>query len=271
MKKVIGEIAEKYKLGGIVALNEKECIEYVLGRKLKDTDTLKTLKEVIGQSTDPNVTILKEIFTLYLESKATERYSCRSSKEVFDFLYMAMRDLQKERFDAIFLNSQNRILSMETLFEGSLTSSSVYTREVIKQALQKNAAAMIFAHNHPSGVPSPSESDKQITENLVHACQLMEIKALDHIIIGDNRYFSFADSGLIKEYEISGKFGKNVAETALDVPYIPLSLTQEQKVNVFKEHIKNIKNKSNNNTKHDSHANEFLYSKSLSKGRGLEL
>ena len=97
---------------------------------------------------------------------------------------------------------------MEDLFEGSLNSSSVYPREIAKKALLNHAAALIFAHNHPSGVPTPSDSDKSITANLVHAGQLMEIRILDHIIVGDNRYFSFADAGLIKEYELSGKFGK---------------------------------------------------------------
>ncbi len=153
---------------------------------------------------------VKELMECYLLENLKEKYACRSSKEVFDYLYCSMRDLKKEVFKVIFLNSQNRIESVEDLFEGSLNSSSVYPREIIKVALAKNAAAMIFAHNHPSGIPTPSDSDKSITQNLVHAGQLMEIRVLDHIIVGDNKYFSFADSGLIKEYELSGKFGKKV-------------------------------------------------------------
>lgn len=151
---------------------------------------------------------VKEFMESYLLETLKEKFACRSSKEVFDYLYVSMRDLKKEVFKVIFLNSQNRIESVEDLFEGSLNSSSVYPREIIKMALAKNAAAMIFAHNHPSGIPSPSDPDKSITENLVHAGQLMEIRVLDHIIIGDNKYFSFADCGLIKDYELKGKFGK---------------------------------------------------------------
>jgi len=151
---------------------------------------------------------VRELMECYLLETLKEKYSCRSSKEVFDYLYVSMRDLKREVFKVIFLNSQNRIESVDNLFTGSLNSSSVYPREIIKTALEKNAAAMIFAHNHPSGIPTPSDSDKSVTENLVHAGQLMEIKVLDHIVVGDNRYFSFADCGLIKDYEINGKFKK---------------------------------------------------------------
>jgi len=154
--------------------------------------------------------LARELAKTYLEQKVKQEYACRSSKEVFDYLYVSMRDLKKEIFKVLYLNSQNRIIEVEDIFEGSLNSSSVYPREIIKSAMTKHSAALIFAHNHPSGVPSPSDSDKAVTENLVHAGLLMEIKVLDHIVVGDNRYFSFADSGLIKDYEMSGKFGKKI-------------------------------------------------------------
>jgi len=87
------------------------------------------------------------------------------------------------------------------LFEGTLTASAVYPREITKSAIKHNAAALIFAHNHPSGDPAPSDNDKQITRDLVFAGNLMQMKVLDHIIIGDNCYFSFADEGLIEKYD----------------------------------------------------------------------
>jgi DNA repair protein RadC len=111
-----------------------------------------------------------------------------------------MRDLKKEIFKVMFLDSQNGIVQIEDLFEGTLNASAIYPREVIQSAVKHNAAALIFVHNHPAGNPQPSENDKQITRELVFAGNIMQIKVLDHIIIGDNRYFSFADAGLIEEY-----------------------------------------------------------------------
>jgi DNA repair protein RadC len=119
---------------------------------------------------------------------------------VFDYLYHSMRDLKKEIFKVMFLDSQNGIVQIEDLFEGTLNASAIYPREVIQSAVKHNAAALIFVHNHPAGNPQPSENDKQITRELVFAGNIMQIKVLDHIIIGDNRYFSFADAGLIEEY-----------------------------------------------------------------------
>jgi DNA repair protein RadC len=111
-----------------------------------------------------------------------------------------MRDLKKKVFRVIFLNSQNQVIDIVTAHEGTVTMSSVYVREIISLANKFGAAAMIFAHNHPSGEPKPSSEDKAITEELVFAGRIMKIKVLDHIIIGEEQYFSFADEGLIKLY-----------------------------------------------------------------------
>jgi DNA repair protein RadC len=114
-----------------------------------------------------------------------------------------MQKDKKEIFKVMFLDGKNRLVEVEDLFEGSLTSSVVYPREIMKQAIKYNAASLIFVHNHPSGDPDPSPSDKDITKELVFAGNLMQIKVLDHIIIGDNKYFSFADGGLIEEYNLN--------------------------------------------------------------------
>jgi DNA repair protein RadC len=95
----------------------------------------------------------------------------------------------------IFLDSKNRVLAMDTLFEGTLTASGVYPREVIRAALQHHAAALIFAHNHPSGEPRPSAEDVAVTRQLVFAGRVMGITVHEHLIIGENRYYSFADQG----------------------------------------------------------------------------
>ena len=112
-----------------------------------------------------------------------------------------MRDLKKEVFKVIYLNSQNQIIDIADLFEGTIESTPVHPREIIEAAIKHNAVFLIFVHNHPSGDPEPSKSDKQLTRDLVFIGNVTQIKALDHIIIGENRYFSFADAGLIKKYE----------------------------------------------------------------------
>ena len=89
----------------------------------------------------------------------------------------------------------------ETIFKGTVDSSAVYPREILKQALRHDASSLIFVHNHPSGDPDPSESDRMITKELVFSASVMQLKVLDHIIIGNNQYFSFADAGLIEQYE----------------------------------------------------------------------
>jgi DNA repair protein RadC len=88
------------------------------------------------------------------------------------------------------------------LFEGTVDSSSIAPREIVEGALKDKAAALIFVHNHPSGNPAPSPSDKQLTRELVYVGKIMQMKVVDHIIIGDDRYYSFADEGLIEEYEM---------------------------------------------------------------------
>jgi len=113
-----------------------------------------------------------------------------------------MRDLKKEVFKVIYLNSRNQILETVDLFEGMVDGSSVSPREVIAGAIKHSAASLIFVHNHPSGSPEPSANDKDLTRELVYAGKIMRLKVLDHIIIGDNRYFSFSGEGLMQEYEM---------------------------------------------------------------------
>ena len=157
--------------------------------------------EGIGPHSAFGIRLVQEVARKFLKERILERPIYSSSKEVFDYLYHAMRGLKKETFKVLFLDAKNRVTEEEDLFEGTLNVSSVYPREVVKSALGHHAASLIFVHNHPSGNPDPSRSDREITQDLVFAGSIMQIKVLDHIIIGDNRYFSFADEGLIEEYE----------------------------------------------------------------------
>jgi DNA repair protein RadC len=147
------------------------------------------------------IRLLHELPTEILRQKIIEQPVNTSSKEIFDYLYYSMRDLKKEVFKVIYLNVRNQIIDTADLFEGTLESIPIRPREIVEGAIHHNAAHLIFVHNHPSGDPAPSKSDKQLTRDLVFVGNILQIKVLDHIIIGSNRYFSFADEKLIEEYE----------------------------------------------------------------------
>lgn len=113
------------------------------------------------------------------------------------YLSAQMRGYSYEVFACLFLDNQHRVIEFEELFRGTIDGASVYPREVLKRALYHNAAAMIFAHNHPSGISEPSQADRQITDKLKQALGLIDIRVLDHFIIGDGAPYSFAEHGLI--------------------------------------------------------------------------
>ncbi|SHF28571.1 DNA repair protein RadC [Microbulbifer donghaiensis] len=120
-----------------------------------------------------------------------------SPDAVRDYLSAQLRHRQREVFCCLFLDSQHRVIAFEELFEGTLNAASVYPREVVQAALLKGAAAVILAHNHPSGVSEPSQADIWITRRLVSALELVDIKVLDHMIVGDGAALSFAERGLL--------------------------------------------------------------------------
>jgi DNA repair protein RadC len=113
------------------------------------------------------------------------------------YLSARLRSYNYEVFACLFLDNQNRVIELDELFRGTLNSAQVYPREVVKQALHRNAAAVIFAHNHPSGIAEPSQADKHITQKLQQALALFDIRVLDHFIIGDGQPYSFAEHGLL--------------------------------------------------------------------------
>jgi DNA repair protein RadC len=174
----------------------------VLRRVLEaDDDELQDIKG-IGPHNVFGIRLVQEVSRLFLKEKMMSQPVCHSSKEVFDYLYHSLRDSRTEKFKVLFLDAKNYILEEKTVFEGTVDSSAVYPREVIKAAIRYEASSLIFVHNHPSGDPDPSESDREITKELIFAANIMQIKVLDHIIIGNNCFFSFADQGLIDDYEL---------------------------------------------------------------------
>jgi len=129
-----------------------------------------------------------------------------NSKEVFNVMKPIFgKDADQEFMYCIFLNAKNRVISIEMVSEGSLTSAMVYPREIIKRALQRKAAAFIMIHNHPSGDPLPSPEDKRLTFQMVVAAESMGITIHEHIVVGSDKYYSFADMGLMLEFGIKYK------------------------------------------------------------------
>jgi DNA repair protein RadC len=214
-------LREKFLESGLRGFHDYEVIELLLtiGTPRKDCkqaakaalNKFETLQGVFEASADElcnvegigpknlfGIKLIKAVADRYLNKKLLKRDSVNSSKELFDFLNHKIRDKSREIFMAVFLDAKNRVLAAETLFTGTLTSSAVYPREVVREALEKRAAALIFAHNHPSGDPGPSAEDVSITRKLVHACRMMGITVHEHLIVGNDGYFSFADQGYIR-------------------------------------------------------------------------
>lgn len=138
-----------------------------------------------------------EIARRVLAEELKSRDVLTSPDRVKAFLRLSLQHLDREVFVAIYLDAQNRVLLVEELFRGTLTQTSVYPREVVKGALMRNAAAVIFAHNHPSGVAEPSHADEALTRALKSALALVDIAVLDHMVIGQGDVVSFAERGLL--------------------------------------------------------------------------
>ena len=120
-----------------------------------------------------------------------------SPAAVRSYLQLLLRGREQEVFMVIFLDAQHRVIASEEMFHGTLTQTSVYPREVVKRALALNAAAVIFAHNHPSGVAEPSQSDRLLTDTLKQALQLVDVRVLDHFIVAGAGCLSFAEKGMV--------------------------------------------------------------------------
>lgn len=115
--------------------------------------------------------------------------------QAFEHLQLLLQDYEHEVFSVLFLDSQHRVIRFEELFRGTIDAASVYPREVLKAALAYNAAAVILVHNHPSGDPEPSDADRRITEQLKEMLKLVEIRVIDHIVVGGDQTVSLAERG----------------------------------------------------------------------------
>ena len=145
-------------------------------------------------SEDDKILRLAEDIARYRLSKNTTKLT--SPDDTKKYVAAALRNLEHEVFSVVFLDNQNGVIAYEEMFRGTINGSSIYPREIAKRSLELNAAAIIVAHNHPSGTTEPSREDVLITKRLVEAMSLLEIRVLDHIIVGAEM-LSMADSGLI--------------------------------------------------------------------------
>jgi len=138
-----------------------------------------------------------ELGRRYLRTKMQRRDTLTSPADTRDFLKAQLQGYAYEVFACVFLDNRHRVIEYEELFRGTVDGASVHPREVVRRALHHNAAALIFAHNHPSGVAEPSQADSRITLRLKDALALVDIRLLDHFVIGDGDPISFAERGLI--------------------------------------------------------------------------
>jgi DNA repair protein RadC len=220
-------LRDKFLTTGLSALHDYEIVELLLtlGTPRKDCKQqakeaikrfkglrgvldagLEELQEIkgIGPHNAFGVKLFQSLSERYLKEKLiNEQIPLISPDTVFDYLRQSMGKEKQEVFKALFLDSKNKLIDSKDLFIGSLTSSVVYPRKIMEEAIKYHASGLIFAHNHPSGDSTPSNSDKEITNNLIVAGNSMQIRVLDHIIVGGDKYFSFADAGLIREYELT--------------------------------------------------------------------
>ncbi len=151
----------------------------------------------MGQAKFVQLQAVVEMARRALHEEMKSGDALNSPRAVREYLQLLLRARQQEVFVAIFLDAQHRVIASEELFQGTLTQTSVYPREVVKRALHHNAAALIFAHNHPSGVAEPSQSDQLLTDALKQALQLVDVRVLDHFIVAGARCLSFAERGML--------------------------------------------------------------------------
>ena len=213
-------LRQRFLSAGIDGFLDYEVVELLL--KLADNhrdqkitaklllNTFKSLREVleanpeqlkkikgIGDANIFGLKLVQSVARRYLKEQIIGEEFIQSSENVLDYLRHNLRDRGKEVFLVVLLNGRNQVLDIVELFEGTLTTSAVYPREVIKLILEKDAAAVIFVHNHPSGNPNPSKDDQNLTQKLKVACSTIDVQLHDHLIIAGNDYTSMADKGMV--------------------------------------------------------------------------
>ena len=211
---------EKLLRGGTAALSDAEMLAVLIRQGAPGSSAVDLARELLerfgglrgvlnaspaelggvrgmGQTKAAALFAARECGSRYLRARLQPGVTIGSPGDSRDYLLATLRDRPHEVFCCLFLDNRHRVLAFDELFRGTIDAAAVYPREVVKQALARNAAAVILAHNHPSGVAEPSESDRLITRRIRDALDLVDIRLLDHFVIGDNCCVSLASRGLL--------------------------------------------------------------------------
>jgi DNA repair protein RadC len=213
-------LKKKYRKAGLAAFHDYEAVELLLCyaipqgdvkkralsllkafgsiRGLLDAD-LADLERVsgIGPHSAVLLKLIKDLCALYLWQQAGEKPQITCTSELVNYCKTALGGLKDEEFRVIFLDAQNRIIDEETIQEGIVNQAVVYPRKVLENALKRKASAIILLHNHPSGHIRPSDADIRLTRTIQDTARVLDILVHDHIIIGENRFFSFREEGMM--------------------------------------------------------------------------
>ena len=207
-------IKDKYSKSGINGWHDYEVLELALSYAIPRKDTKSIAKDLLSKFKTMNgvldadrkdleaitsisehtalfLKLLKDVTILYMEKGIHNRDLLSSPQIVYDYLRTTLKGAVDEEFKMLFLDSRNQLITVETLKTGTVNKSAVYPRKVVERALDNHAVGVIIAHNHPSGALHPSQNDREITKAIKNALKTVEITLLDHIIIGNNDYFSF--------------------------------------------------------------------------------
>lgn len=210
----------KYRRAGLEAFHDYEAVELLLCYAIPQGDVKKrarALLEAFGSirgilDADPAdlekvsgigphsavlLKLIKDLCALYLWQQAGEKPQITCTSELVNYCKTALGGLKDEQFRVIFLDAQNRIIDEETIQEGIVNQAVVYPRKVLENALKRKASAIILLHNHPSGHIRPSDADIRLTRTIQETAKVLDILVHDHIIIGENRFFSFREEGMM--------------------------------------------------------------------------
>lgn len=219
-KKHRQRLKERYVEAGIEAFHDYEALELLLFYGIPQGDVKPLAKELlkafgsfravldadladleackgVGPHTAILVKLVKDLASLYLRQKAAEKPQVTCTAELLDFCRTSMGGLKDERFSVVHLDARNRIIDVETIQEGIVNQAVVYPRKVLESALKRKASALILVHNHPSGYVQPSDADVRLTRTLQETARALDILIHDHLIVGENRFFSFREEGIL--------------------------------------------------------------------------
>jgi DNA repair protein RadC len=213
-------LKKKFTVSGVDAFYDYEALELLLSYAIPQKDVKPLAKDLlknfgslkgvmdasirdlegvtgIGMHTAVLIKLVKDMGSMYLKEKAKEKPQITCTRELLDYCKTTIGGLKDERFCVIYLDAQNKITGMETIQEGIVNQAVVYPRKVLENALEQKASAIILVHNHPSGNVKPSDADIRLTKTIRDTARMLDILVHDHVIVGENRFFSFREEGLM--------------------------------------------------------------------------